>query len=109
MMIAVHRHLLLRALLPLAAVLVVFAAAAVFVVSAKGRRDALAALTSKAQVTAEILARSVAGPVWDLDTELTVSILTAAGADPDYAGSRIIDENGKLLAQHGSSTDVGAG
>ncbi len=41
--------------------------------------------------------------MWDLDADLTVSILTAAGADPDYAGSRIIDENGRLLAEHGSS------
>ena len=97
-----------RLLFPLAAMLCVITAAVVFQVDDMSGSAARANLEDKARLTAEILASGAAEALWNFDEKQGISLLAALAADPDYVGSRILNEKGVVFAKHGQEPDAGS-
>jgi len=58
-------------------------------------------LVERAGLTAQILADSAAESLWNMDARQGGGLLEALRADPDYLGSLIRDEGGKIFASNG--------
>jgi methyl-accepting chemotaxis protein len=98
----VRGSLMLRVLLPIATVLVVMVFAAVFVIAAKNGDSARTALGSKAKLVADIAGLGIADAVWNVDAQPARASLAALAADPDYVGSEVTDDHGKVFAADGA-------
>ena len=98
----IDRSLMFRVLLPIGALLVVMVAGSIFGVAVKDSNAARAALGSKAKLIADIAGRGSADAVWNLDSQLAKASLAALAADPDYVGSELSDDHGKVLATDGA-------
>lgn len=94
-----------RLLFPLAAMLCAITAIAVWGVSEMSGREARANLEEKARLTAETLVGTAADALWNFDPDRGRVLLAALVADPDYVGSRIIDDKGQVFAEHGQAGD----
>lgn len=94
-----------RLLFPLAAMLCAITAIAVWGVSDMSGREARANLEEKARLTAETLVGTAADALWNFDPSRGSVLLAALAADPDYVGSRIIDDKGQVFAEHGQTGD----
>jgi HAMP domain-containing protein len=101
------RRSLLRRILVLAAVSV----ATIFAIEGSVRltqtahqREAL--VETRGQLLANIQAQALGAPAWNLDQEQIDAILTAMAADPDFVAVRFVDTKGKLVAQHGRSSQT---
>ncbi|MFZ3377820.1 MAG: HAMP domain-containing methyl-accepting chemotaxis protein, partial [Chthoniobacterales bacterium] len=66
------------------------------------------ALSSKTKLIADIAGRGTADAIWNLDSQLAKASLAALAADPDYVGSELSDDHGKVLASDGAK-EVKAG
>jgi methyl-accepting chemotaxis protein len=97
----VAKSIALRAVVSIGALLVVLAALVVYAVAEMSGGDAGQALADRAQLTARILAGSTAEALWNLDDRQGAALLQTLAADPDYVGSAIRDEGGKLFVAHG--------
>ncbi|KAF0222008.1 MAG: putative methyl-accepting chemotaxis sensory [Rhodospirillaceae bacterium] len=98
----VQRSIARRLLVPLGLMLVLITAAVVLQVTVMSTGAARANLEEKARLTAEILAGGAAEALWNFDQRQGGALLLSLAADPDYLGSRIVDDQGKVFAEHGS-------
>jgi methyl-accepting chemotaxis protein len=98
----VGRSLMLRVLLPIGALLVAMIAASVFGIAAKNSEAARSALSSKTKLIADIAGRGTTDAIWNMDAQLAKASLAALAADPDYVGSELSDDRGKILATDGA-------
>ena len=94
-----------RLLFPLAAMLCVITTFVVLGISNMSGREARSNLEEKARLTAEILVGGAADALWNFDAKRGGVLLAALAADPDYVGSRILDAQGKVFAEHGRHLD----
>jgi len=94
----VKRSLLLRALLPIAglliALLLIATPTAIYMQTQAARAD----LEEKALLFGKITAIGLSGPLWDLDNAQADQLLGALRSDPDFASARVLDAKGKLFA-----------
>jgi methyl-accepting chemotaxis protein len=97
----VAKSIALRAVVAIGAPLVVLTALVVYAVAVMSGGDAAQALTDRAQLTSHILAGSAAEALWNLDTRQAGILLETLATDPDYVGSVIRDDTGKVFASHG--------
>jgi len=102
----VSRSLMFRVLLPIAALLATTIVGSVFGIAVKNGDAARAALRSKTKLIADISGRGTADAIWNLDVQLARGVLSALAADPDYVGSELSDDRGKLLATDGVKDTV---
>lgn len=96
------RSLMFRVLLPIGAVLVAMIVGSAFGIATKNSHAARSALASKTKLIADIAGRGAADAIWNLDAQLAKAALTALAADPDYVGSELSDDHGKILATDGA-------
>ncbi len=94
-----------RLLFPLAAMLCAITAFVVWGVSDMSGQAARDKLQEKARLTAEILIGGAADALWTFDRQRGEVLLAALAADPDYVGSHILDDGGKVFAEHGEAKD----
>ena len=94
-----------RLLVPLAFMLCLITVAVVDQTAGMSSAAARDNLGEKARLTAQILAGGAAEALWNFDGRQGAALLSALAADPDYVGSRIVDEQGKVFAQHGKTGD----
>ena len=70
-------------------------------------RDLHHSLYERADATADVLASSLAHPMWELDMDQVVALLSAAYQNEDVAGSWIDDEHGARYASIGEDIPEG--
>ncbi|WP_198024843.1 methyl-accepting chemotaxis protein [Bradyrhizobium sp. Cp5.3] len=99
----VRSSLMYRVLLPIATLLTVMIAGAVVAIAVNDIDTARSALSSKTRLVANIAGRGTADAIWNLDAQLARASLAALAADPDYVGSELSDDHGKVLATDGVS------
>jgi methyl-accepting chemotaxis protein len=104
----IGHSLMFRVLLPIGALLVVVVAGSVLGVAISDSDTARVALSSKTKLIADIAGRGTADAIWNLDSQLAKASLAALAADPDYVGSELSDDHGKVLASDGGK-EVKAG
>jgi methyl-accepting chemotaxis protein len=97
-----------RVLLPIGMLLVVLVTGSVVGVAAKDVDDARSALRAKAALIAGIAGRGSADAIWNLDPDIARASLAALAVDPDYVGSSLTDDHGKVLAHDGADTPESA-
>ena len=97
----VGRSLMLRVLLPIGALLGMMVAGAVIGVTIQDTEAARDALGAKTKLIAAIAGRGTADAIWNLDAQLSKASLAALAVDPDYVGSELTDDHGKVLATDG--------
>ena len=90
-----------RVLLPIATLLTVMIAGAVVAIAVNNIDTARSALSSKTRLVADIAGRGTADAIWNIDAQLARASLAALAADPDYVGSELSDDHGKVLATDG--------
>jgi len=96
---------MLRVLLPIAFLLVATVASSVTGIAFKESNTARVSLRAKAELIADIAGRGLADAIWNMDTQLAKGSLGALAADPDYVGSDLTDDHGKLVASDGAKTN----
>jgi len=75
------------------------------VLSAINAYDSLQrALEQRAQSNAQIQAKALSVPLWDLNVSLVQSILRAFTSDPDFSGVAVFKDDGTLFASIGDTT-----
>ena len=99
----VRRSLMLRVLLPIGVLLIALISATVVGISMKEGAMARAALSAKARLIAGIAGRGSADAIWNLDAAFARASLAALAVDPDYVGSDLTDDHGKVLASDGAN------
>jgi methyl-accepting chemotaxis protein len=104
----IGHSLMFCVLLPIGALLVVVVAGSVLGVAIMDSNTARVALSSKTKLIADIAGRGTADAIWNLDSQLAKASLAALAADPDYVGSELNDDHGKVLASDGAK-EVKAG
>ena len=92
-----------RFVIPIAGMMVVFAAFIMFFFPSRQRAASEAALTDKAKSIAKLIAFSVAAGLEFEDQESVVQIFTWASADEDLVYIVVRDRDGKEFAAYGSS------
>src|ERR1700733_11574097 len=97
----VRSSLMYRVLLPIATLLTVMIAGAVVAIAVNDIDTARSALSSKTRLVANIAGRGTADAIWNLDAQLARASLAALAADPDYVGSELSDDHGRVLATDG--------
>lgn len=97
----VRSSLMYRVLLPIATLLTVMIAGAVVAIAVNNIDTARSALSSKTRLVADIAGRGTADAIWNIDAQLARASLAALAADPDYVGSELSDDHGKVLATDG--------
>src|SRR5579862_738172 len=97
----VRNSLMYRVLLPIATLLTVMIVGAVVAIAVNNIDTARSALSSKTRLVANIAGRGTADAIWNLDAQLAKASLAALAADPDYVGSELSDDHGKVLATDG--------
>lgn len=102
--LVLRRSLMLRVLLPIGAMLIVIVVGAVIGVAWKDTQTAHEALAVNAKLTADIAGRGASDAIWNIDPQLAKSSLEALAANPDYVGSTLTDDKGKVLANEGGNT-----
>src|ERR1700744_947133 len=98
----VRSSLMFRVLLPIATLLTVMIAGAAVAIAINDINRARSALSSKTRLVADIAGRGTADAIWNLDAQLARASLAALAADPDYVGSELSDDHGKVLATDGA-------
>jgi methyl-accepting chemotaxis protein len=98
----IQRSIARRLLVPLGLMLVLITVAVVLQVTMMNTGLARANLEEKARLTTEILAGGAAEALWNFDQRQGGALLLSLAADPDYLGSRIVDDQGKVFAEHGA-------
>lgn len=71
--------------------------------------DQLQEHTERAQLLAQLTARAVARPVWNLDESVYRPQIESLALDTAFVGVLLIDEAGQTLLRHGQPQQVGAG
>lgn len=62
-------------------------------------------LRIRADLSSAIQAKSLSVPLWNLDQELTQSILSGFTNDPDFRGAVVFNDKGKLFSKLGETVD----
>lgn len=97
-----RRNLMVRVLVPIAALFVVLALGAMVGVAYMNMAVARNGLTERAQMIATALAGGAGEALWNMDSNAANALLAALAADPDYVASAIRDKDGKGFASHGN-------
>lgn len=100
-----RRSLMIRAIAPIAALMLAITVLAVAGVATMSTQDARESLVQRALSTLTILAGGAGEALWNLDTTAAEALLSALTDDPDYIGSVIRDQDGKVFVQHGFLSD----
>jgi methyl-accepting chemotaxis protein len=102
MKLLLGRHLAIRVIAPIAALMVVMVLAGVTALAVVNNDDARRALEDRAKVTTEIMAGGLVAALWDVDKDAAAIQLHGLASDPDYLTSQILDAKGKLFARDGT-------
>ena len=98
------RSLMVRTVAPicvlLSATIVLAVLGAVYVTS----QDARNALEDRARLTVAILSGGAGEALWNMDGNAAKALLAPLSRDPDYAGSVLLNQDGKVFARDGQST-----
>ncbi len=97
----IRRSPLLRVLLPIT---LAISAASVLGIAVKESTTARTSLSSKARLVADIAGRGSADAIWNMDAQAAKMSIAALAVDPDYVGSDLTDDHGKLIASDGAKT-----
>src|ERR1700761_4849277 len=97
-----------RALIPLAALMVVITGAVTFGISHMVVAQARVALQEKAQQTSNLAALALIEPVWTLNADELQGVLHRLAADPDFVAAIVRDDGGKEIAHEGDAGRAGA-
>ncbi len=100
------RSFMVRAVVPIAGVLVCLTAALVLGASYANISAARAALDERATLLTEVLSGGASETLWNMDQSGALAMLAALESDPDYAGSILYDETGEVFSQHGNIAAV---
>ena len=100
----IRRSLMLRVLLPTSLMLAATVAALVIGIAIRESNSARASLAAKTKLIADIVSRGSADAIWNIDILTAKASLAALAADPDYVGSELTDDHGKLVAGDGDKT-----
>lgn len=84
-------------LVSLVAVLVAGAAIYIFT-------EAETALARRANTVATIVSSAAANPVWDFDQATVRAMLESLNNEPDIVSAEVLDDQGRILADHGAPT-----
>lgn len=102
------RHIAIRVIVPIAALMTILVLSSVAVLTMVSNQDAHRALADRGRVTTEIIAGGLVAALWDVDKSAAATQLSGLTNDPDYLDSRILDAKGTLFARHGvAKTDAG--
>lgn len=99
----IRRSIAFGFLVPITALLTIITALAVVAVDDMSRTESNVRLAERARLTSEVLAGGAADALWNIDDRQGGALLAALSADPDYAGSMIRDDSGKIFAAHGDT------
>ena len=94
------RHLAIRVIAPIAALMAILVLAGVTALTMVNNEDARRALDDRANVTTQVIAGGLAAALWDVDKDAASIQLGGLASDPDYLSSKIFDAKGKLFARH---------
>lgn len=97
MLSLIRRSLTLKAVIPLAVLLFVCTAILVVVLSGGLKKLTHQALREKAENTLAVMAKSTAGPLWDIDKAQGSGLLRALATDPDFLKGTIYAEDGSVF------------
>jgi methyl-accepting chemotaxis protein len=91
-----------RALALIGGLLVVSISVGLLIGAGVRNADAITQLSTRAQLSASIQADALAPAMWNLDAAGAQALITALARDPDYLGSIVSDDKGKVFAKHGT-------
>ncbi len=97
----IRSSILAKTLLGIGVVALVMVGATVGGVYSTSSQMTKTSLAERAGLTAKILADSAAEALWNMDGRQGAALLDALRADPDYLGSLIRDEQGKIFVSSG--------
>ena len=81
--------------------LIVGAASCLQVYNLRAERTSL--LATRGALLAQVQSKALATAVWNLETDRIVDMLKGLGSDPDFAGARVIDADGKTQQSEGKT------
>jgi methyl-accepting chemotaxis protein len=67
-------------------------------------QDARHALEDRARLTVAMLSGGAGEALWNMDESAARALLAPLGQDPDYAGSVLLNQDGKVFARDGQAT-----
>jgi len=98
-----NRSLMVRAMVPIAFLLVVITLAATSGVAYMAMATARTTLAERAQMMTTVAAGGAGEALWSMNPDSAGSVLAALAADPDYLGSAITDKDGRTFIAQGQT------
>ncbi len=98
------RSLMVRTIAPICVLLSATIALAVIGAVYVTTQDSRRALDDRARLSVAMLSGGAGEALWNIDTNAARTLLAPLAQDPDYAGSILFDQGGKIFAQDGHTT-----